>query len=113
MLTCKGKMTLTCEGKMTRLATLVFAAGMASAADLTFVQMSDPQFGMFAENRNFAQETINFSRAIEEANRLKPAFVIVCGDLVNQAGDTRQIAEYQRVAAQLDRAIPLHNVAGN
>jgi predicted MPP superfamily phosphohydrolase len=88
-------------------------AGFASAADLTFVQMSDPQFGMFAENRDFAQETINFDRAIAEANRLKPAFVVVCGDLVNQAGNAAQIAEYHRIAAKLDHAIPLHNVAGN
>jgi serine/threonine-protein phosphatase CPPED1 len=104
---------LTCEVKMTRFAVLIALAGIASAADLTFVQMSDPQFGMFAENRNFTQETINFDLAIAAANRLKPAFVVVCGDLVNQAGDIRQIAEYQRIAAKLDRAIPLHNGAGN
>ena len=75
--------------------------------------MSDPQFGMFAENRDFAQETINFDKAIAEANQLKPAFVVVCGDLVNQAGNTAQIGEYLRIAKKLDRAIPLHNVAGN
>jgi 3',5'-cyclic AMP phosphodiesterase CpdA len=92
---------------------LLALTGIAAAADLTFVQMSDPQFGMFAENRNFTQETINFGRALAEANGLKPAFVVVCGDLVNQAGNAEQIAEYQRVAKQLDRAIPLYNVAGN
>ena len=92
---------------------LLSIAGIAPAADLTFVQMSDPQFGMFAENRNFTQETINFDLAIAAANLLKPAFVVVCGDLVNQAGNAVQIAEYQRIAAKLDRAIPLHNVAGN
>lgn len=90
--------------------TLLFAL---LAADFTFVQMSDPQFGMFAENRNFSQETVNFGLAVAAANRLKPAFVVVCGDLVSQAGDGPQIAEYQRIAAQLDRAIPLYNVAGN
>jgi serine/threonine-protein phosphatase CPPED1 len=104
---------LTCGLGITCFAALLALAGIASAADLTFVQMSDPQFGMFAENRNFAQETISFGLAIAAANRLKPAFVVVCGDLVNQAGDTGQIAEYQRIAAKLDRAIPLHNVAGN
>jgi serine/threonine-protein phosphatase CPPED1 len=99
--------------EMTSLAVLLALAGIAPAADLTFVQMSDPQFGMFAENRNFTQETINFGLAVAAANRLKPAFVVVCGDLVNRAADTAQITEYQRIAAQLDRAIPLHNVAGN
>jgi 3',5'-cyclic AMP phosphodiesterase CpdA len=88
-------------------------AQFLSAADLTFVQMSDPQFGMFAENRDFARETVNFGRAIALANGLKPAFVIVCGDLVNRAGDADQIAEYHRIARKLDPSIPLHNVAGN
>ena len=33
-----------------------------------FIQMSDPQFGMFAENKDFSQETINFEFAIATAN---------------------------------------------
>ena len=51
--------------------------------------------------------------AIATANRLKPAFVIVTGDLVNKAGDAAQIAEYRRIAARLNPAIPLYPVAGN
>ena len=104
---------LTCGLNVKLLSALLALAGFASAADLTFVQMSDPQFGMFAENRDFAQETVNFERAIAAANQLKPAFVIVCGDLVNQAGNALQIAEYRRIAAKLDHSIPLYNVAGN
>ena len=78
-----------------------------------FFQMSDPQFGMFTDNHGFARETQNFVKAIAAANRLHPAFVIVCGDLVNRTGDTAQIAEYKRIAAKLDSSIPLYNVAGN
>jgi 3',5'-cyclic AMP phosphodiesterase CpdA len=78
-----------------------------------FIQMSDPQFGMFTANKSFQQETRNFEKAISEANRLKPAFVIVTGDLVNRNGDAAQIAEYKRVTAQLSPSIPLYNVAGN
>jgi len=51
--------------------------------------------------------------AIATANRLKPAFVVVTGDLVNKAGDAAQIAEYHRIAAKLHKSIPLYNVAGN
>jgi 3',5'-cyclic AMP phosphodiesterase CpdA len=78
-----------------------------------FFQMSDPQFGMFTDNHGFARETQNFEKAIAAANRLHPAFVIVCGDLVNRTGDSVQIAEYKRIAAKLDPSIPLYNVAGN
>jgi 3',5'-cyclic AMP phosphodiesterase CpdA len=78
-----------------------------------FLQLADTQFGMFTDNKGFDQETKNFERAIAEANRLKPAFIIVCGDLVNKPGDDAQIAEYKRIAATRDRKIPLYNVAGN
>jgi len=78
-----------------------------------FFQMSDPQFGMFTANHGFARETQNFEKAIEAANRLHPAFVIVCGDLVNRTGDIAQIAEYKRITAKLNPRIPLYNIAGN
>jgi 3',5'-cyclic AMP phosphodiesterase CpdA len=78
-----------------------------------FIQMADPQFGFFTANADFAGETANFTRAIEAANRLKPAFVVVCGDLTHRQGDSAQIAEYRRIASLLDRSIPLYNVAGN
>jgi 3',5'-cyclic AMP phosphodiesterase CpdA len=101
-------------------ALLALATGLAPStsqapanAPFFFLQFSDPQFGMFTADNDFAQETANFEFAIASANRLKPAFVVVTGDLVNKAGDPAQIAEYQRIAAKLDRAIPLYNVAGN
>ncbi|MGI8744844.1 MAG: metallophosphoesterase [Bryobacteraceae bacterium] len=78
-----------------------------------FIQMSDPQFGMYTGDKGFAQETANFEFAIATANRLKPAFVVITGDLVNKPGDAAQIAEYKRVAAKLDRSIPLYSLPGN
>jgi 3',5'-cyclic AMP phosphodiesterase CpdA len=83
------------------------------AADLYFIQMTDPQFGMYSADHDFAHETANFEFAIANANRLKPAFVVVCGDLVNKPADPAQVAEYLRVAAKLDKSIKLFNVAGN
>ena len=91
----------------------LLCASAVHADSYFFIQMSDPQFGMYTENRDFKQETANFEFAIETANRLKPAFVVVTGDLVNKAGDTAQIAEYKRIAAKLDRSIPLYSVPGN
>jgi 3',5'-cyclic AMP phosphodiesterase CpdA len=78
-----------------------------------FIQMADPQFGMYTGDRGFEQETKNFEFVIAAANRLRPAFVVVCGDLVNRVGDPEQIAEYLRIAGQLDPDIPLYNVPGN
>jgi len=89
---------------------LAFAATLAAQ---TFIQMTDPQFGMYAENKGFAQETANFEFAVATANRLKPAFVVVTGDLVNAAGDAAQIAEFKRVAGRLDPSIRLFLMPGN
>jgi 3',5'-cyclic AMP phosphodiesterase CpdA len=75
--------------------------------------MTDPQFGMYAENKGFAQETANFEFAVATANRLKPAFVVVTGDLVNAAGDAAQIAEFKRVAGRLNPDIRLFLIPGN
>lgn len=85
----------------------------ANAKPFYFIQMADPQFGMFSGNKNFIQETKNFKRAIEDANLLKPSFVIVCGDLVNETNNILQIEEYKRIAGKLDPAISFYQVAGN
>lgn len=77
------------------------------------IQMTDPQFGMFTNNNGFSEETKNFNLAIKDANQLHPAFVIVCGDLVNETNNPFQIAEYKRIAAQLEPSIPFYQVAGN
>lgn len=78
-----------------------------------FIQMADTQFGMETKDRDFDFETKLFEKAIEEANRLKPAYVVVCGDLINKAGDRKQLDEFKRIAAKLDSSIPIHLVAGN
>lgn len=78
-----------------------------------FIQMTDPQFGFYTDNKSFEKETALYTRAIQEANRLRPAFVIVTGDLVNLPFDSAQIAEYKRISNQLDARIPLYNLAGN
>ena len=97
---------------MTRriLLALAFAATLAAQ---TFIQMTDPQFGMYTGNKGFAQETANFEFAVATANRLKPAFVVVTGDLVNEAGNAAQIAEFKRVAGRLDPSIRLFLMPGN
>ncbi|MDA1280797.1 MAG: metallophosphoesterase [Chloroflexi bacterium] len=106
-------------------------------SDFSFIQLADPQFGMFASSSGktseeidafakrgltirkaprisgFAAETALFTRAIERANSLKPAFIVVCGDMVNEAANDEQTAEVKRIAALLDDSIALHWVPGN
>jgi len=91
---------------------LVCGAARASGPEF-FVNMADPQMGMYAGNQNTLQEQANLTFVVASINRLKPAFVVVCGDLVNRAGDAEQIAQYRRIIRELDPQIPVYNVAGN
>jgi DNA repair exonuclease SbcCD nuclease subunit len=101
----------------------LFAALLAAAAlptiaaqspqDWFFAVLSDPQLGMYAKDRNFAQEQANLEFVVANLNRLHPRFVIVCGDLVNRTGDEAEIAAYKRILKELDPSIPVYNVAGN
>ena len=61
----------------------------------------------------FAPETALFTEAIQTANRLRPAFVVVCGDIVHDWDDDDQADEARRIGKLLDPGIDLHWVAGN
>lgn len=101
-----------------RCATVAVLVASCSGADgrgdpFFFVQLSDPQFGMYAADSSFFQESANLQLAVATVNRLRPSFVIVTGDLVNQVGNRDEIAGYQRAMSSLDRGITLYNVPGN
>ncbi len=90
-----------------------------------FIQMSDPQLGFAAtplilqfmgltfSDAPSAAEIALFERAVAHANRLRPAFVVICGDLIQTPGDAEQTAEFLRIADKFDDSIPIHLVAGN
>ena len=78
-----------------------------------FIQLADPQLGAFTQDKDFAQETANYEFAVANVNRLRPAFVVICGDLINKTGDKKQADEYFRITSKIDRSIPVHAVAGN
>ena len=83
-----------------------------------FIQLSDPQFGLF-EARGLARgdgtfpETALYEKAIAAANGLRPAFVVVTGDLVQDSDSDDQHDELMRITGQLDNDIPIRFAAGN
>jgi 3',5'-cyclic AMP phosphodiesterase CpdA len=85
----------------------------AQAPPPFFIQLADTQFGAFTADKDFAQETANYDFVVANINRLRPAFVVICGDLINKPGDPAQTAEYFRITAKIDPSIPVHPVAGN
>lgn len=94
----------------------LFALALTSAQSpqpYFFIQLADTQFGMFTNDRSFEQETANYEFTVANINRLRPRFVVICGDLINKPGDPAQTAEFQRITAKIDKSIPVYLAAGN
>lgn len=82
-----------------------------------FMQLADPQYGMFTGNKGLDKEKVLVDQAVEHINRLQPRFVIVCGDLTNATPDQAryevQVNQYQHDFSKIAPAIPLVCVCGN
>lgn len=78
-----------------------------------FVQIADTQLGFTSAKVNLTAETANFQKAVEHVNRLKPAFVVISGDLINLNHDPKQIRAFWEVARQIRPDVPLYLVSGN
>ena len=78
-----------------------------------FIQITDPQFGMFENNNGFEKETVLYKKAVKAVNRLNPDFVVITGDLVNNLKDTLQIAEFNRITKEINSKIPVYLIPGN
>ncbi len=78
-----------------------------------FIQMSDPQFGMFPTKGDIFQETQLFEKAIAYANRLAPAFVINTGDMINDPSDENQLTVALSTMKKIDKSIPSYVIPGN
>lgn len=77
------------------------------------IQLTDPQFGMFENNKGFTKESELFEKAVIEINRLKPDFVVITGDLVNDPDDETQITEFKRLISKIHSKIPVYLTPGN
>ena len=104
----------------------------------SFVVIADPQFGMYSalsglDNAGYDQistlwsnvtaapkvfgmqyETVRYERVIEAVNRLKPEFVVTCGDMCNDKEEpSEEYAELMRITNKLSSDIKMHWVPGN
>jgi serine/threonine-protein phosphatase CPPED1 len=105
--------------------------------DFNFIQMADPQIGMFArfsgidseaiadfqahgmnvkpapEMNNNEPERKNLITALEEFDKIDPAFIVVCGDMVNEFDNEDQIKVIRETLGEYSKTTPVHWVAGN
>lgn len=82
----------------------------------SFIHLSDPQFGMFGafeKHNSLEKETILMQKAVDAINRLKPKYVLITGDLVNDRNNEEQIKEYKRLTSLINKKIPVYEIPGN
>ncbi|MEN6323629.1 MAG: metallophosphoesterase [Proteiniphilum sp.] len=85
----------------------------AQRDSVLIVQITDPQFGFFANNADFAKETKLYTEVVRQINKIKPDFVVITGDFVNKGRDTLQINEFKRITACIEKSIPVYLSPGN
>ena len=72
----------------------------------SFAQMCDTQLGM----GGYEHDVKTFGLAVTQINKMKPDFVVICGDLVSKVND-KSWADFNRIKAGFK--IPCHCAAGN
>ena len=85
----------------------------ADSAPFLFLQLSDPQFGFIDNNKSISAETEAMNKAVTAINQLKPPFVVITGDFVNNSKSKEQIAAYKSMIAQIDSSVKVYMIPGN
>lgn len=87
-----------------------------------FLQIADPQLGMLDWDKSWTEELTMLRLAIQHANRLRPRFFFVSGDLINMfpSGEgaipdvaRREVASFKEALRELDPSIPIVLQPGN
>lgn len=72
--------------------------GMAAKFEpFFFLQLSDPQFGFTDNNKTISAEVTAMNKVVAAINRLKPPFVVITGDFVNNSKSEEQIEAYKQI----------------
>lgn len=91
-----------------------FASGVnPSDGQTVIVQLSDPQFGYWSDDRDTAREAEACGEALRRIERLKPDLVVVTGDLVNCCDSEEQWRAFDEQLRRLDPRIGVVCLPGN
>lgn len=85
---------------------------LAPGTPFFFVQISDPQLG-FREEGGITEGERLLRETVTAINLLRPSFVIVTGDMVNNPDDEAQFAAYRRLIDSIRPDVPVFHLPGN
>ena len=90
---------------------MVIGQTKSPSSTFFFIQITDPQFGFLDANKSFDKEKVLYNKAVDEMNRLNPAFVVITGDFVHNMGDSLQWDEFNRITSKIN--VPVFLCPGN
>lgn len=106
-----------------RVSSFLLLADCQLGAYATFSGMTEADVAGFAARdmrvevapyvEGFAWDAERYEWSIEVANRMRPPFVVIAGDMVDDINDEAQLEELFRITGQLDTSIPVRWVPGN
>ncbi|MCQ2144012.1 MAG: metallophosphoesterase, partial [Bacteroidales bacterium] len=96
---------------------LLLVAVLATAAcgpkELTFFHLADTQIGMCDTTAHYRLTDSLMADAVKAINAVKPACVVITGDLVNNWNNEEQRAIYKGHIAEIDPSVAVYAVPGN
>lgn len=95
------------------LLTVACTATAASHSGFFFIQLTDPQLGFTNKSQDTAPDAAHFKKAVEHINRLKPAFVVITGDMTHAVRDPKEAREFWTIAREIRPDVPLYLLPGN
>lgn len=87
--------------KITVIVGLLLLVLVSCTNNVTFVQVSDPQFGFISENKGIEEETALYSAAVERINKEKPDAVFITGDLIHDRNNKAQWDGFLRITSNI------------
>jgi len=85
---------------------LILSCSKKEQKSFTFIQLCDTQLGM----GGYQHDIKTFKQSVKQINLLKPDFVIICGDLVNDASDS-SYADFNKIRNEFN--MPNYCAPGN
>ncbi len=86
---------------------LPFPHTRATAESCTFVQLCDTQLGM----GGYEEDKARFRAAVKAINAMDVNWVVICGDLVDNGGDEKAIADFRAIVETF--TVPCYLAPGN
>ncbi len=78
-----------------------------------FVHMSDPQYGFMDGDKSHDREVSMMDTVVGFINRMKPPFVVVTGDFVNQSHNDVQVSAWKKTLSTISADVKIYMVPGN